>query len=244
SCSTCHVVQAGQPAGGRIDPGYNLYDTVHRGSWWGGDKIKLLDAINYCLNEFMGGGPLAATDDAARELFEYLDQNSPTKAPTSPPTSGCDGREGPLRHGGLGLSRLVREGVPEAQAEGFRSAPLSRGVLPDRRDQLDLLPPGHLQGGTVVGKARRGPSRLPLHREALQAVHPRARAGLDQGGGQGGPRRIRRIARVREARGRAPPVPLVVPQRRGEPRVVARSHQGLRRVSPRRRSARSEEHTS
>jgi len=80
SCSTCHVVQAGQPAGGRIDPGYNLYDTVHRGSWWGGDKIKLLDAINYCLNEFMGGGPLAATDDAARELFEYLDQNSPTKA--------------------------------------------------------------------------------------------------------------------------------------------------------------------
>jgi len=82
SCSTCHVVQAGQTST-RIDPGYNLYDTVHRGSWWGGDKLKLLDAVNYCLSEFMGGGPLAATDDDARELFEYLDENSPT-SPAQP----------------------------------------------------------------------------------------------------------------------------------------------------------------
>jgi len=89
SCATCHVVQAGQPTptigalhAGRIDPGYNLYDTVHRGSWWGGDKTRLIDAINYCLGEFMGGGPLVATDDSARELFEYLDQNSPTTTAT------------------------------------------------------------------------------------------------------------------------------------------------------------------
>jgi thiosulfate dehydrogenase len=85
SCSTCHLVQAGQAT--RIDPGYNLYDTVHRGSWWGGDKTKLLDAVNYCLGEFMGGGALKATDDSARELFEYLDQNSPTNpAPALPLT--------------------------------------------------------------------------------------------------------------------------------------------------------------
>jgi thiosulfate dehydrogenase len=86
SCSTCHVVQAGQNTT-RIDPGYNLYDTVHRSSWWGGDKTRLLDAINYCLAEFMGGGPLESDDDAARELFEYLDQNSPTNpAPPLPLT--------------------------------------------------------------------------------------------------------------------------------------------------------------
>jgi hypothetical protein len=85
SCSTCHVVQAGQST--RIDPGYNLYDTVHRASWWGGDKTRLIDAINYCLGEFMGGGPLGIDDDAARELFEYLDQNSPTNpAPALPLT--------------------------------------------------------------------------------------------------------------------------------------------------------------
>jgi thiosulfate dehydrogenase len=85
SCSTCHVVQAGQNT--RIDPGYNLYDTVHRTSWWGGDKTRLIDAINYCLAEFMGGGPLGTDDDAARELFEYLDQNSPTNpAPALPLT--------------------------------------------------------------------------------------------------------------------------------------------------------------
>ncbi|MFL5456821.1 MAG: c-type cytochrome [Myxococcales bacterium] len=85
SCSTCHVVQATPST--RIDPGYNLYDTVHRGSWWGGDKTRLLDAINTCLGEFMGGGPLQPTDDSARELFEYLSANSPTNpAPPLPLT--------------------------------------------------------------------------------------------------------------------------------------------------------------
>src|SRR5262249_5495255 len=48
-----------------------------RPSWWSGDKTTLLDAMNYCLVEFMGGASLDATDPRARELFEYLESVSP-----------------------------------------------------------------------------------------------------------------------------------------------------------------------
>ena len=69
SCATCHQVGA---ASGRINPGFNLAGTVTRGGWWGGYETGLLDSINYCLTEFMGGARLAATDPRARELYEYL----------------------------------------------------------------------------------------------------------------------------------------------------------------------------
>ena len=75
SCSTCHQV-AKSPAA-RNDPGFNLYDVVHRPTWWGGYETTLLDAINYCMTEFMGGRALAPDSDSARELYEYLAANSP-----------------------------------------------------------------------------------------------------------------------------------------------------------------------
>jgi len=93
SCATCHPVvvteladaDAGAPpdAGptdrhpGPIHPGYNLFDSVHRPSWWGGTETRLLDAMNYCLVEFMGGAALDATAPSARELYEYLKTVSP-----------------------------------------------------------------------------------------------------------------------------------------------------------------------
>lgn len=75
SCSTCHQVAKAPVA--RNDPGYNLYDVVHRGAWWGGFEATLLSAMNYCLTEFMGGAALSVDDERARELYEYLAQNSP-----------------------------------------------------------------------------------------------------------------------------------------------------------------------
>ena len=85
SCSTCHQV-AKAPAP-RNDPGFNLYDVVHRPSWWGGYETTLLSAANFCLTEFMGGRALSADEDQARELFEYLEQNSPNDpAPALPLT--------------------------------------------------------------------------------------------------------------------------------------------------------------
>lgn len=83
SCGTCHqvgstsTVSDGGAHSGRIDPGYDLFDVVHRPSWWGGYETSLLDSINYCLVEFMGGRALLASDVPARELYEYLNQNSP-----------------------------------------------------------------------------------------------------------------------------------------------------------------------
>src|SRR5262249_39031593 len=84
SCATCHQVGSappsptgGGPHTGRIDPGYDLFDVVHRPSWWGGYQTTLLDSINYCLTEFMGGRALVRDDSQARALYEYLNQNSP-----------------------------------------------------------------------------------------------------------------------------------------------------------------------
>lgn len=81
SCATCHSASGpeGSPADGRrrIDPGYDLRDVVHRGSWWGGYETRLLDAVNYCVTTFMGGAPLSATEPRARQLYDYLDTVSP-----------------------------------------------------------------------------------------------------------------------------------------------------------------------
>lgn len=83
SCATCHQIGSSPPAPtwagphtGRIDPGYDLFDVVHRPSWWGRYATALLDSINYCLTEFMGGRALRPDDIQARELYEYLNQTS------------------------------------------------------------------------------------------------------------------------------------------------------------------------
>jgi thiosulfate dehydrogenase len=82
ACSTCHEVTPPAAAAGagpraRVDPGFSLHNVIHRPSWWGGERTRLLDAINTCLFEFMGGRELEATDDQARQLYEFLAVNSP-----------------------------------------------------------------------------------------------------------------------------------------------------------------------
>lgn len=81
SCATCHAIArpGDNPARseGRLDPGFNLHGVVHRPTFWGGDKLLLLDAINFCVTSFMGGAALAADDERARQVYEYLVKNSP-----------------------------------------------------------------------------------------------------------------------------------------------------------------------
>ncbi len=74
SCATCHVVDpAGPPVvPGRLDPGYNLAGSVGRQGWWGGYETRLLDAMNVCVDQFMGGRKLLVSDDSAREIYAYL----------------------------------------------------------------------------------------------------------------------------------------------------------------------------
>jgi thiosulfate dehydrogenase len=87
SCATCHPVGRAvpepriQPAHeGRITPGYELYGVTTRAGWWGGYQTRLLDAINTCLTEFMGGGALEADAPHARELYEYLVEHGPAES--------------------------------------------------------------------------------------------------------------------------------------------------------------------
>lgn len=79
ACSTCHGVEPGRPLvlPGRFDSGYNLADVAARPNWWGGGSTRLIDAINVCLEEFMGGRRLQPDEPRARQLLEYLSSASP-----------------------------------------------------------------------------------------------------------------------------------------------------------------------
>jgi thiosulfate dehydrogenase len=84
SCSTCHAVTPGDT---RPLPGYDLVDVTARAAWWGGNVIDLRQAVNQCVTDFMGGQPLAASDEKGRALLVYLESISPHKtAPTLPLT--------------------------------------------------------------------------------------------------------------------------------------------------------------
>jgi thiosulfate dehydrogenase len=87
SCATCHSVEAGAPAvvPGRLDAGYNLANAAGRQGFWGGYETTLLDAINTCVERFMGGRTLEPGDDAARGLYAYLDAHSPEPTPPALP---------------------------------------------------------------------------------------------------------------------------------------------------------------
>jgi thiosulfate dehydrogenase len=86
SCATCHVVDAAAPvvAPGRLDPGYNLAGAPSRGGWWGNGSTTLLDAVNVCLKEFMGGAPLARDAEVTRQLDAYLEAGTPPAGTPAP----------------------------------------------------------------------------------------------------------------------------------------------------------------
>jgi thiosulfate dehydrogenase len=87
SCATCHQAIAEPVSPPPLDAGFNLYNVVHRPSWWGGFETRLVDAINVCLTSFMGGGALDPAAPSARQLYEYLAAKSPLDpAPALPLT--------------------------------------------------------------------------------------------------------------------------------------------------------------
>jgi thiosulfate dehydrogenase len=79
ACGTCHAADPDQPGvlPDRLDSGYNLGNVASRPLWWGGEEIHLLDAVNVCLTQFMGGGALRGDEDRARQLYAFLDRKSP-----------------------------------------------------------------------------------------------------------------------------------------------------------------------
>jgi thiosulfate dehydrogenase len=83
-CATCHPTVP-QPT--TVLPGYTLFDSPVRPSWWGGNELTLLDATNQCVTQFMRGTALTASDENGRALFVYLESLSKnTSAPALPLT--------------------------------------------------------------------------------------------------------------------------------------------------------------
>jgi thiosulfate dehydrogenase len=80
SCTTCH--QSTATASG-LHPGYTLYDSVNRPSWWGGFEGTLLDALNQCVVNFMRGRELTPSDDKGRALYVYLQTIAPDANPSA-----------------------------------------------------------------------------------------------------------------------------------------------------------------
>lgn len=72
ACSTCHEAKPGD-AGSAILPGAPLAGAPKRPSYWGGEELDLLRAINNCLYYFMLKDSLWTPDDEdARAMFAYL----------------------------------------------------------------------------------------------------------------------------------------------------------------------------
>jgi thiosulfate dehydrogenase len=140
---------------GRYDAGYNLAGTASRSLWWGGHATRLIDAVNVCLEEFMGGRRLQPEEPRARQLVEYLWAASP--APSAPPApltivreptdlatlvgdpgrgglvyiAGCQRCHG-AAHSGLGRLDTRTPVVPEDTQKTFPDPKVARHVVVEK----------------------------------------------------------------------------------------------------------------
>jgi len=72
SCATCHADDAS--ATSPIRPGGPLQGVTERPSYWGGQELDLLRAVNDCLYYFMLKDTLwTADDEEARAMYAYLE---------------------------------------------------------------------------------------------------------------------------------------------------------------------------
>lgn len=84
-CATCHATTEPAPGGQRL-PGYTLRGAAARPSFWGGEYTLLLDAVNFCLENFMRGEPLPPGDASGLALLAYLRSLAPEPVPARPLT--------------------------------------------------------------------------------------------------------------------------------------------------------------
>jgi thiosulfate dehydrogenase len=75
SCATCHESGAADTA--VVRPGGSLVGVTKRPSYWGGEELDLLRAVNACLYYFMlKDEAFTAEDEEARALYAYLESIS------------------------------------------------------------------------------------------------------------------------------------------------------------------------
>jgi thiosulfate dehydrogenase len=137
ACATCHAVERGKPGiiADRFDAGANLAGVVGRPGFWGGYKTRLLDAIDECVNRFMGDWSAARRQDAGVYLYAYLEAESAEPVSPQVPLSivrhvaALDGVKGDLGRGAEIYGRACGRCHGQPRSGAGRVGPASR--IPD-----------------------------------------------------------------------------------------------------------------
>lgn len=179
SCATCH--RAEQELS-RLDPGAPLAGVTARRSYWGGQRLDLLEAVNDCRVFFMdAASPWTRDDEDARAMYAYLAQLGPSSSAPAAPSAGepvpftvvapADLPPGDPRRGAAAYD-LACKGCHGAAHDGEGRLATFLPRLPDEvKSAHPALAPAELRL-VFVSKVRRGAFGLggsmpPFAREVL-----------------------------------------------------------------------------
>jgi thiosulfate dehydrogenase len=175
SCATCHRAER-PPA--RLDPGAPLGGVTGRKSFWGGQRVDLLAAVNDCRAFFMDAPrPWTIDDEDARAMYAFLAQLAPGAPPaTSEPVPFTVVRPVDLAPGdpkrGAAAYDLACKSCHGTVHEGRGRLAAFIPVLPDEVARSHAaLPPAEVRLVFVskarAGAFRGGGSMPPFSREVL-----------------------------------------------------------------------------
>ena len=155
SCSTCHSTQEMDDT--KLS-GHTLAGVTTRPHYWGGNTLRLIDAVSFCYVYFMRGPqPLDAKETRARALYAYLDSLKGSAEPKKV-TWVPNLKEIPLGDKALGktvyaASCQVCHG--EIHTGKGRNSPLA-SLLPEVRGDYKQLFPGVAPSLVFTEKVRHG----------------------------------------------------------------------------------------
>jgi mono/diheme cytochrome c family protein len=171
TCATCH---RGEDATTVLHPGAPLGGVTGRRSFWGGQRIDLLESVNDCRMFFMDArAPWTTDDEDARAMYAYLAQLPPL-APTPVPftvVSPSDLPAGDAKRGAIAYDLACKTCHGTARTGAGRLATFVP-TLPDDvvRGHATLAPPELrlvFVGKARMGAFRGGGSMPPFSREVL-----------------------------------------------------------------------------
>jgi thiosulfate dehydrogenase len=172
TCATCHASeQAGTTT---IAPGAPLGGVTERRSFWGGQRVDLLESVNDCRSFFMDArAPWTTDDEDARAMYAYLAQLPKTSTVPASFTVVQPGAlpPGDAKRGAIAYD-LACKTCHGAAHDGAGRLATFIPVLPDEvvRGHA-MLTPAELRlvfiGKARLGAFRGGGSMPPFSREVL-----------------------------------------------------------------------------
>ncbi len=136
ACSTCHEAETGD-AGDAILPGAPLAGAVSRPSFWGGEQLDLLSAINDCRYYFMLAGVSWKPEDVeSRAMYAWLESlpvegNAADAVPFTPVYELVDSPAGDAARGAE-LYRRACASCHGAAKTGANRLTTRAPILPDQ----------------------------------------------------------------------------------------------------------------